>query len=216
MDLILAIETSTAHATVALYVVGKPLDVIEFSSDRAHNAIIFEPLRRLLQAGRPDLIVVGTGPGSYSGIRVGIAAGLGISLAHGVPLIGLSSLTALGEAYSLERYAITGNARRGSWWYAEATGGELSLPPIVEDEAGIATRTNQWPGQLFTVDAGSPPFCHAHPVRPRAGVLASRAGKMPESAVARLAAIETEPLYLRAPFITVSKKQPFLPVAEPG
>ena len=213
MDIILAIETSTAHGTVALYEVGKPLEVIEFSSDRSHNAVIFEPLQRLLKAGLPDLIVVGTGPGSYSGIRVGIAAGLGISLAHGVPLIGLSSVTALGEAYALERYAITGNARRGSWWYAEVTGGGLSLPPIVEDEPSIAARTSQWPGLLFTLDTSSPPFCTAHPVRPRADVLASRAGKIPESALTRLAAIETEPLYLRAPFITVSKKQS---LASPG
>ena len=69
MDIILAIETSTAHGTVALYEVGKPLEVIEFSSDRSHNAIIFEPLQRLLKAGLPDLIVAAKVSHQAAGIR---------------------------------------------------------------------------------------------------------------------------------------------------
>jgi tRNA threonylcarbamoyl adenosine modification protein YeaZ len=206
MDTILAIETSTAHGSVARYEEGRPVEVIEFTSDRSHNSVIFEPLRVVLKAGPPDLIVVGTGPGSYSGIRVGIAAALGISLAHQVPLIGLPSLTAVGEAYGLERYAVTGDARRGAWWYAEVESGWLTLPPVVEDEAAIAARTAGWPGQLITLDAVSPPFCQARAVQPRADVLACRAGGLTVEAVARLAELETEPLYLRAPFITVSKK----------
>jgi len=206
METILAIETSTTRGSVARYEDGRPVEVLEFTSDRSHNAVIFEPLRRILQAGPPDLIAVGTGPGSYSGIRVGISAALGISLVHGIPLVGLSSLTAFGEAYSLERYALVGDARRGSWWYAEVESGQLTLPPMVDDAAAIATRVGNWPGQLFTLDPVSPEFCQARPVRPRADVLACRAGALTVEAVARLAAQETEPLYLRAPFITVSKK----------
>ncbi|MDB6070384.1 MAG: t6a yeaz: trna threonylcarbamoyl adenosine modification protein yeaz [Verrucomicrobiales bacterium] len=206
METILAIETSTNQGSIALYRDGRPVDVIEFSSDRSHNSVIFGPLETMLKNGPPDLVVVGTGPGSYSGIRVGIAAGMGISLAHDIPLVGLPSLTAFGQAYSLERYALVGDARRGSWWYAEVESGTLVLGPEVGDEAEIATRAGNWPGQLFTVDTASPPFCQAMPVRPRADVLACRAGALSVEAVARLAAVETEPLYLRAPFITVSKK----------
>lgn len=206
METILAIETSTPRGSIARYEDGRPVEVIEFTSDRSHNSVLFEPLRAALKNGPPDLIAVGTGPGSYSGIRVGIAAALGVSLAHGVPLVGLPSLTAIGAAYALERYAITGDARRGSWWYAEVESGILTLPPIVEDEAATAARTAMWPGQLFTLDAAGPPFCRAIPVQPRADVLACRAAGLTVEAVARLAALETEPLYLRAPFITVSKK----------
>ncbi len=208
METILAIETSTPLGSVARYEDGKPVEVIQFNSGRSHNAVIFEPLRQVLKAGPPDLIVVGTGPGSYSGIRVGISAALGISLAHGIPMVGLASLCALGEAYALERYALVGDARRGSWWYAEVESGQLTLPSVVGDEALISARTAQWPGHLFTVDAASPPFCQARPVQPRADVLACRAGALTVEAVQRLAVVETEPLYLRAPFITVSKKPP--------
>ncbi len=206
METILAIETSTPRGSIARYEDGRPVEVIEFTSDRSHNSVIFEPLKAALKSGPPDLVVVGTGPGSYSGIRVGIAAGLGISLAHGVPLVGLSSLTAFGEGYALERYALTGDARRGSWWYAEVESGQLVLPPVVEDEAATAARTALCPGQLFTLDSASPPFCQAIPVCPRADVLACRAAALTVEAVSRLAAVETEPLYLRAPFITVSRK----------
>ncbi len=213
MDTILAIETSTNHGSIARYEEGRPVEFFEFTGGRSHNSVLFAPLEQALKAGPPDLIVVGTGPGSYSGIRVGIAAGLGISLAYGVPLVGLPSLLALGEAYALERYALAGDARRGSWWYAEVIGGELAMGPVVEEEAASAARTGRWPGQLFTLDATSPLFCQARPVRPRADVLACRAGALTESTVARLAAMETEPLYLRAPFITVSRKAPGIPSA---
>lgn len=207
METIIAIETSTPRGSVSRYEDGRVVDVIEFVSDRSHNSVIFAPLAALLKPGPPDLVVAGTGPGSYSGIRVGIAAGLGISLAHGIPLIGLPSLTALGEAYGLERYAITGDARRGSWWYAEVESGQLVLPPIVDEEATTAARTANWPGHLFTLDSTSPPFCQAMPVLPRADVLACRAAALTFEAVTRLSALETEPLYLRAPFITVSRKK---------
>jgi hypothetical protein len=91
--------------------------------------------------------------------------------------------------------------------------GRLTLPPVVEEEAAVATRTAGWPGQLITLDAVSPPFCQARAVQPRADVLACRAGGLTVEAVARLAELETEPLYLRAPFITVSKKAQRLPVS---
>lgn len=206
METILAIETSTARGSIALYKDGRPLDVVEFSSDRSHNSVIFGPLESMLKLATPDLIVVGTGPGSYSGIRVGIAAGMGISLAHDIPLVGLPSLTAFGEAYGLERYAVVGDARRGSWWYAEVESGMLVSGPEVDDEAGIRTRVGNWPGQLYTLDGQSPPFCQAMPVKARADVLACRAASLSVEGLARLAAVETEPLYLRAPFITVSRK----------
>lgn len=211
MDTILAIETSSPRAGAALYSDGRLLDVREFASDRAHNAVLFRPLGEMLRTAPPlDLIVVGTGPGSYSGIRVGIAAAMGISLAKNVPMLGLPSVCALGEAYSLERYALAGDARRGAWWYAEVIGGALTAAPLVESEEEIARRTSQYPGQIFTTDNQSPPFCRAIPVRPRADVLVARANGLSVESIARLSAEPVEPLYLRAPFITVSKKQPLI------
>lgn len=214
MDTILAIETSSSRGSAALLSEGRVLDLREFSSDRSHNSVLFAPLKEMLAKAPPlDLIVAGTGPGSYSGIRVGIAAAIGISLAKNVPMLGLPSLCALGEAYALERYALTGDARRGSWWYAEVVSGELVAPPVVDSLEEITGLTARWPGQIYTMDAASPPFCQARPVLPRADVLASRANALSVQSLARLSAEAVEPLYLRAPFITASKKVPLIPPA---
>ncbi|MES2707194.1 MAG: tRNA (adenosine(37)-N6)-threonylcarbamoyltransferase complex dimerization subunit type 1 TsaB [Verrucomicrobiota bacterium] len=211
METILAIETSSSRGSAALYSDGRLLDVREFTSDRSHNSVLFGPLGEILRKAPPlDLIVTGTGPGSYSGIRVGIAAGMGISLARNIPMLGLPSLCGIGEAYSQERYAIAGDARRGSWWYAEVTGGLLTTAPVVDSLEEISRLTARWPGQIFTTDAVSPPFCRALPVLPRAEVLVARANALSVESLTRLTAEPVEPLYLRAPFITVSKKQPLI------
>ena len=89
-NMILAIETSTTGASLAL--VGRQGgDVLwqaSFESDRLHNAKIFDPVAEALDISRGKLgrIVVGLGPGSYSGIRVGIAVANGLGLALDVPV----------------------------------------------------------------------------------------------------------------------------------
>jgi tRNA threonylcarbamoyl adenosine modification protein YeaZ len=58
-------------------------------------------LREILEGRIPDTILVGVGPGSFTGIRVGIAAAQGLSIGWGAKLSGLSSLALLavgGEA----------------------------------------------------------------------------------------------------------------------
>ena len=69
---ILAIESSTSRGSLALWRDGRLVAVEEFQSERAHNSVLFGPLEAVLrQAEALDLIVCGTGPGSYSGVRVG-------------------------------------------------------------------------------------------------------------------------------------------------
>ena len=71
----LIIETSTPQASLCIVRADGAIESRSFQSDRSHNSALFEPLRELL-AGVPhlDLVLVGSGPGSYSGTRVGIAA----------------------------------------------------------------------------------------------------------------------------------------------
>ena len=87
----LAIETSTTQGSVALMRDGECLLERAFASERSHNSQIFAPLQEALELATPDLIAVGTGPGSYTGARIGIAAGIGISLTHSASLIGIPS-----------------------------------------------------------------------------------------------------------------------------
>lgn len=70
-----------------------------------------------------DRIVVGTGPGSFAGIRSAIAFARGYSLGSGCEVLGLPSACAL--AREGEAVAVVGDARRGKYWVALFDGYEL-------------------------------------------------------------------------------------------
>ena len=91
--MILAIDTSTAACTAALFdadglCVGARDEVI----GRGHSERLVPMLDELLEGRRADRILVGVGPGSFTGIRVAIAAGQGLAIAWGCELFGMSSL----------------------------------------------------------------------------------------------------------------------------
>src|SRR5271168_3488558 len=88
----LALETSSSNGSIALGNEKVVVQSIEFTGPQRHSAALFPALVRL---GIPRLklrrIIVGLGPGSFSGIRVSLAAAQGIALVQGVPVVGISS-----------------------------------------------------------------------------------------------------------------------------
>lgn len=97
--MILAIDTSTAACTAALLSDGG--DVIGTADEligRGHAERLMPMVAELLAGREPDRILVGVGPGSFTGIRVGIAAAHGMAIGWGAGVAGMSSLGLLAAA----------------------------------------------------------------------------------------------------------------------
>jgi tRNA threonylcarbamoyl adenosine modification protein YeaZ len=97
--MILAIDTSTAACTAALLgdggeLIGSRHELI----GRGHAERLMPMVAELLEGRRPERILVGVGPGSFTGIRVGIAAAHGMAIGWGGDVAGMSSLALLAAA----------------------------------------------------------------------------------------------------------------------
>ncbi|WP_411826555.1 tRNA (adenosine(37)-N6)-threonylcarbamoyltransferase complex dimerization subunit type 1 TsaB [Luteolibacter sp. AS25] len=143
MPALLIIETSTEAASIALAVDGEIIEERSFTSDRRHNSLLFSPLAEIVKihgSSDFDAVLVGSGPGSYSGTRVGIAAAQGAALVSACKATAIPSILATAEAVSGEKCIALGDARRGSFWLANIEGGHLiSGPELLDDIALEAT-----------------------------------------------------------------------------
>jgi len=219
----LILETSTPHASLALAGPGDSLIEREFASDRSHHACLFGPLAELLDllaAEGIDRVLVGSGPGSYSGTRVGIAAAQGVALARNCPVVALPSILALPSASGGGACLAIGDARRGGFWLARVTAYRVAEPPGLTEAAGLIAAV------ASALRQGMPVLSFEDPVRfPLPGELAGQvsqefpsAGHLwqawrmaGDSARAAWTAAVPQPLYLKPPHITPAKRPWLLP-----
>lgn len=108
MALILNIETATRNCSVAISENGTCLAVVEESAEKYVHAEKLHPFieKALEIAGKKisdlDAVAVSNGPGSYTGLRIGISAAKGICFALNIPMIALNTNDILVEAVSVE------------------------------------------------------------------------------------------------------------------
>jgi tRNA threonylcarbamoyladenosine biosynthesis protein TsaB len=211
---VLAIDTALAACSAAIFDsdASRILANQSVAMTRGHAEALMPLLERVMaEAGTDftgiDRIAVTTGPGSFTGLRVGIAAARGIALAAEKPAVGVTTLLAYAAPYHIEgRFPVVAaiDARHDHvYLQAFAPGGrplaEPRLAPLREAAEAAATAPTRLVGSAAQAVAAALPEGSACPVsvEPRLA---------PDIAwVARLGAISAVdgsppvPQYLRAP-----------------
>lgn len=97
MAIILSLETSSGVCSVALHEDEKLLSLAEIHQDQAHASKLAKLIEHAMQAvGLPmsklSAVAVSSGPGSYTGLRIGTSTAKGMCYALSIPLIAVSTL----------------------------------------------------------------------------------------------------------------------------
>jgi tRNA threonylcarbamoyladenosine biosynthesis protein TsaB len=191
----LIIESSTAQASVAIFSGSELLAEEVFPSGRGPASQFFSILERTLKlVDRLDELVVGVGPGSYSGIRIGISAAIGLQLARKIPAVGIVSLL----GFEGDNYQVVLDAR-GSWTWTKVANGMLVAGPE------NCTREELLQKMDSSFITFSPEAIAALPVT-KSFPLASMLGK--RVLAGGVIPLPLQPLYLKKPHITAAKTAP--------
>ncbi|MBK0381817.1 tRNA (adenosine(37)-N6)-threonylcarbamoyltransferase complex dimerization subunit type 1 TsaB [Pedobacter sp. SD-b] len=147
MPLILQIETATQTCSVALAQDGKVLQSIQKTEKNIHASyltLFIEELLKKSERNYQDLsaVAVSMGPGSYTGLRIGVSTAKGLCYALDIPLIAVNTLEAMAAGFKQKCFSVNGNslfcpmidARRMEVYHAVF---DDRLKPIAETAAKI-------------------------------------------------------------------------------
>jgi len=211
--LLLAIDTATSAITVALHDGERVLAESSTLDPRRHGEYVAPAMADVLaRAGRMaadvSAVVSGTGPGPFTGLRVGLVTARTFAFARGIPVFGVCSLDAMAHQAWLEdaagmgrSFVVATDARRKEVYWARydvtARGAVRMGEPMVAKAGAIAGEVRGLP----VVGRGA--LLYAESFGPRMGPLDVSAGALADLAARRMAAgeqlPEPEPMYLRRP-----------------
>jgi tRNA threonylcarbamoyladenosine biosynthesis protein TsaB len=205
---ILALDTCLGACSVAAWSDGRSLAAASEAMTRGHQERLAPMAREVMaNAGLAfadlDRIAVTVGPGSFTGLRVGLAFAKGLALALERPCLGIGVLEALGRGTIRPGFAATAiDAHRGQvYLQAFIDGSPAMAPDVLPVEIAAARLAELYPGGPAVLIGSGAPLLHA--ALPSA---ASEPSALPGPlAIADLAAAirppfaPPRPLYLRAP-----------------
>jgi len=123
---IIALDTCTESCSAALLYQGELFEYVEMTQ-RGHSELILGMLDKVLtQAGigmsAIDVLAFGRGPGSFTGVRVGVGVAQGIAFARDIPVVPVSSLAAVAQGAAdqldIDHLAVAMDARMGEVYWA--------------------------------------------------------------------------------------------------
>jgi len=213
---ILALDTSGDACSVALYDAAAEQLLAEehVPIERGHAEILFSQITRATQQANVtlksiDRFAVTTGPGTFTGVRIGLSAARGFALAAKKPLIGINSLEVVAHGAEVPPSATivaAFDARRGELYVQAFRGSDAIFAPMATTPASIAsTISNISNGTVFIIGTGAEILRSALASVGASAEIASGQALPRAAILARLAAARAPisepvmPLYLRAP-----------------
>lgn len=149
---LLAVDTSTTSCSVALFDGDRLLSESIYAAGKTHSRHLLSIVHRILEecrCGPADIcaIAVTRGPGTFTGLRIGISTVKGLAVAMGVPVVGISSLAALAFPLSFQDCPVVAmiDARRGEIYYSQyrsAAQSEKRIALNVPETAAAALPAN--------------------------------------------------------------------------
>lgn len=199
---ILALDTSGSRAIAAAVAGdGTVLAAGTGGQPRAHAEELAPLAATALAAGTPELIVVGRGPGSFTGLRVALVFGQMLAWARQVPVTGICSLDAVAEQHDLTDGWVVTDARRAEVYLARYDAGRRVADPQVlpRGQALASVGTDPVVGDVDLLTSTDRRAAGRTVIDPHAlaavAVRAAHAGRDETLA----------PLYLRRPDVTMSR-----------
>ncbi len=222
MSAVLGIDTATGVVAVAATRDGELLREVGHAPDESgrprHVTLLLPEIERCVEAAggweRISRIAVGVGPGSFTGLRIGISTARALAQARALPLAPVGTLAAIGLGIASaeggegrEALAVL-DARRGECFAAlyDARGGEL-WPPFVAEPAALAERLRELGSRPLAAGDGSLRF--REQLEAAGAEVADPGDAMHRIAARQVCALgreatpmppeRVEPIYLRAP-----------------
>ena len=178
MSKVLAIDTSTSRTSVAIIEADNVLFTGFLDGATAHGPSLPALVQEALAISDVDEVVVGMGPGPFTGLRVGIAFAHSFALAREIPVRGVCSLDVIAAQINEKDFIITVDARRKEVYWARYTDGVRVGEPAVNFPTDVS---------------GAPIYADLYPDM---------------KALVKLPGNITEPIYLRRPDAVATADRP--------